>query len=84
MAANIYAYTANKNPYPEFVSLNRHDDGRVSLTVRAPAKRVNLNVRETQGLHDTAGATIEVPLTEGVLQELREALMADAKARHGS
>lgn len=35
---NIFAYTANTSPYPEYVSLNEMPDGRVALSVRAPAQ----------------------------------------------
>ena len=34
MRTNIYAYTEAHNPYPAFVSVNREDDGRVTMTVR--------------------------------------------------
>ena len=35
---NIFAYTANTSPYPEYISLNEMPDGRISLAVRAPAQ----------------------------------------------
>lgn len=82
MHSNIYAYTATQHPFPEYVSLNRESDGRITITVRGPAKRVQTHARETQGLHDTSGETVTASMTEKQLQELREALMADAKARH--
>jgi hypothetical protein len=33
---NIFAYTAPNPDYPEFVSVNRHDDGKITIAVRGP------------------------------------------------
>jgi hypothetical protein len=35
---NIYAYTAPSSNYPPYISINRTDNGGVSITVRSPAK----------------------------------------------
>lgn len=74
MPKNIYAYTANTSPYPEFISLNRVAPGEIVLTVREAAK---------PGPHSDkdCGATVEVRLPEvelrkmlsGISQELSEA-----------
>lgn len=35
---NIYAYTANTHPFPEYISLNRTPDGKIALSVRGHAR----------------------------------------------
>jgi hypothetical protein len=39
MQTNIFAYTAPGGSYPDYLSINRQDDGRVTITVRSPAKQ---------------------------------------------
>jgi hypothetical protein len=34
MRTNLYAHTEAHHPYPAFVSVNREEDGRVTMTVR--------------------------------------------------
>ena len=67
---NIYAYTPNTNPYPEFVSLNRKDNGSVTLTVREGARRGQFSDKD-------CGNVVEVILPEEELSRLREALQVD-------
>jgi hypothetical protein len=67
MQTNIYAYTANTNPYPEFVSLNRQADGKITLTVREPAKPGPYSDKDS-------GSDVTVPLPRGELLKLFEAL----------
>lgn len=66
MQRNIYAYTKNSHPYPEFVSLNS-EGGKITLTVREPAK---------PGPHSDqdCGSTVQVVLPHGELHRLFEAL----------
>ena len=64
---NIYAYTPNTNPYPEYVSLNRKDDGTITLTVREPAKPGQYSDKD-------CGATVAVPIPRAELLRLFEAL----------
>lgn len=37
MQKNLFAYTANTHPYPEFLSINE-DGGKITVTVRGPAR----------------------------------------------
>ena len=69
MPRNLYAYTKNSNPYPEFVSLNS-DDGKVTLTVREAAKPGQFSDQD-------CGATVAVELPRGELFKLFEALRAE-------
>lgn len=70
MPRNIYAYTANVLPYPEFVSLNQLDNGEFRLTVREPAK-------PGQFSNEDCGATVELQLPSTELLLLFEALRAE-------
>lgn len=36
MRTNLFAWTDPDPSYPQFVSLNREEDGRTTLTVRSP------------------------------------------------
>jgi len=38
MSKNIFAYTSPESSYPEFVSINKEEDGTVMITVRSPKK----------------------------------------------
>lgn len=67
MQKNIYAYTANTHPYPEFVSLNKEPSGKIVLTVREPAKPGQFSDKDS-------GATVAVTLPHGELLRLFEAL----------
>lgn len=67
MQRNLYAYTANSHPYPEFVSLNRKSDGSTTLTVREPAKPGQFSDQD-------CGATVEVAMPHRELLRLYEAL----------
>jgi hypothetical protein len=67
MQRNIYAYTANVHPYPEFVSLNVIGNGEIRLTVREPAK-------PGQFSDEDCGTTVSVPLPHTELLRLFEAL----------
>lgn len=67
---NIYAYTANTNPHPEYVSLNKMPDGKISLAVRAPACPGQFS-NSDEGPY----AGIELPRSE--LLKLCEALKAE-------
>lgn len=70
MQKNLFAYTANTAPYPEFVSLNMVDGGRIVLTVREPAK---------PGPHSDkdGGTTVNVELPRRALLDLFEALRGE-------
>ena len=63
---NIYGYTANSSPYPEFVSLNSKS-GVITLTVREPAKPGPYSDKD-------CGSTVEIVLPHGELHRLYEAL----------
>jgi len=52
---NIAAYTAPGTTYPEYVSVNKEEDGRVSVTVRGPA------VETDGGLVEGKQATMHFP-----------------------
>lgn len=67
---NIYAYTANANPYPEFVSLNKQSDGTITLMVREPAKPGPYSDKD-------CGADVTVKLSRDELLKLYEALKAE-------
>lgn len=64
---NLFAYTANTRPYPEFASLNKHTDGSVRLTVRSPAGPGQFSDKDS-------GATAEIVLPRDKLLALFEAL----------
>lgn len=66
---NLYAYTMNSHPYPEFVSLNS-DGGKIVLTVREPAKPGPYSDKD-------CGSTVQVVLPHGELHRLMEALQAE-------
>ncbi len=66
MQRNIYAYTKNSAPYPEFVSLNS-DGGVTTLTVREPAKKGPHSAQD-------CGSTVQIILPHGELHRLFEAL----------
>lgn len=74
MQRNLYAYTANTAPYPEFVSLNS-EDGVITLTVREPAK---------PGPHSDkdCGSTIKVTIPYGELSKLFDALCDELGVHH--
>lgn len=36
MYTNIFAYTAPGSNYPEFLSINKQDDGTITIDVRSP------------------------------------------------
>lgn len=62
MFRNVFAYTADGADSPEFLSVNRHDDGRLVFTVRSPGE---------------GGATAEMTLPEGEIAGLANALHLD-------
>lgn len=64
MQKNLYAYTPAK-PMPEYVSINRQDDGTLTLDVRGPAKG------------DAFGETIRIDLPHAELRRLFDALRDD-------
>ena len=39
MQKNIFSYTASSGTYPEYLSINELDDGRITVTLRNPASR---------------------------------------------
>jgi len=61
MARNIYAYTA-PGLEPEFISINREDDGRITIHVRGPAKAGG-------GRADQAQMTLPVEQLASLYQE---------------
>lgn len=67
MQKNIYAYTANTHPYPEFVSLNKKDDGTIALHVRGPARPGQFSDKD-----ECPNSVIELP--RGELLKLFDAL----------
>ncbi len=38
MDKNLFAYTANSHPYPEFISINEESGAKITVTVRGPAR----------------------------------------------
>lgn len=38
MRRNLFAYTVPGSNYPEYISINKEDDGLVSVTVRSAVK----------------------------------------------
>lgn len=61
MSNNLYAYTEppSSEYYPGFVSLNRQDDGNITLTVRSPGHDGNKSgtiVLSDEVLHQFADA----------------------------
>jgi len=40
MTKNLFAYTAPGTDFPEFLSINRQADGRITVTVRGPSRHV--------------------------------------------
>jgi hypothetical protein len=66
MQTNIFAYTANTSPYPEFVSLNQRE-GKIVLTIREPAKPGPYSDKD-------CGASVEITLPHRELLKLFEAL----------
>ena len=38
MLKNLYAYTANAHPYPEYLSINAEPDGTIRVHVRGGAR----------------------------------------------
>lgn len=40
MRRNLYAFTGN-GPYPPYISINKEEDGRISLTARGEAKLIH-------------------------------------------
>lgn len=67
MQRNIYAYTANTHPYPEFVSLNKDDAGTITLHVRGPARPGQFSDKD-----EGPNSTVELP--RGELLKLFESL----------
>lgn len=66
MQRNIFGYTANTNPYPEYMSLNERD-GKIVLTVREPAKPGQYSDKDS-------GATVEIELPPEQFDSLVTAL----------
>lgn len=74
---NIFAYTALSHHYPEYLSVNRADDGTVSITARGPVKPEG----ETEFPYDMPGDTVTLVLPEAHVQALLDALCADFRRR---
>ena len=62
MQRNVFAYTADGADYPEFISVNRQDDGRLIITVRSAGPD---------------GETAEMALPDDQLVDLGQALIED-------
>lgn len=62
MRTNLFAYTATKPSYPEYVSLNRERSGDIVLQVRGEANE------------GQCGDTVAVALPRAALLQLYEAL----------
>jgi len=71
MPKNIFAYTAPGADYPEFLSINREDDGRVTVTVRGPSQRVETTEGNWQ---ISMSPTITMTLPEAELNKLMDAI----------
>jgi hypothetical protein len=66
MRRNLFAYTATGINYPEYVSVNREDNGTVSITVRNKAKE-----------DGSCGDTASVELEASEVSDLFHALQGD-------
>lgn len=75
---NIFAYTAPDASYPEFFSLNT-EDGKVEVTLRAPAGKVISGDIMQMGFEEEVpapGATVSMTLPPAAVAELSLALLA--------
>ena len=61
--ANLFAYTSFDPYYPEYISVNREDNGKVSITVRGKVKE-----------NGSCGETVSIELDESQVSELRSGL----------
>lgn len=82
----LFAYTAPGADYPEYVSINREDDGRVTITVRGPKRPpFNPNEAEYEGQNkhpfEMSGHGAAMTLPDEEAKELVRALAADALAK---
>lgn len=72
---NVFAYTANTPSYPEYVSVNRTHDGRLTISVRSPLIKDGL-ANDKGETFDTAGVTAEMTLPHDQLSHLIDGLKA--------
>lgn len=68
---NIFAYTPNTHPYPEFVSINQQDNGEITLTVREAAKPGEFSDKD-------CGLTVMVKLPLEQIEEMATSLRISA------
>lgn len=74
MTKNLYAFTATNSIYPEFISINKKEDGKVYISVRSPKKFDSEKGYEVQG--DIA----EIELPQAEINKMIEALNNDYPA----
>ena len=71
MQKNIFAHTAPGADYPEFVSINEQDDGRITVCVRGPKKMHAGAARAFEG----PGETVDMTLPREKIAELIQSLL---------
>lgn len=74
MHKNLFAYTAPGATYPEFVSVNEHQDGRVTIDVRSPP---TFDVMQSDNPPlAVCGPTSQMTLPRDRVQELVQGLLS--------
>jgi hypothetical protein len=66
MHTNLFAYTAPGADYPEYISINREDDGRITITVRGPKRKPGELGNEHSFDMPGLGGTMTIPADEFV------------------
>ena len=72
MQKNIFAHTAPGASYPEFLSINEQDDGRITVCVRGPKKMHTGAAADYEG----PGETVDMTLPRDKVAELIQSLLA--------
>jgi hypothetical protein len=65
---NVFAYTAEGALYPEYISVDRREDGNITVTVRGP------KVRQVGDKYFVPGQTVAMTLPPEWLRDLTKAL----------
>lgn len=72
---NVFAYTENIPTYPEYLSINRQEDGRLTISVRGPL--IKNGIANDKGeTFDTSGVTAEMTLPQDQVNKLIDMLQA--------
>ena len=64
MSENLAAFTPVEHPYPPYISINREDDGNISITVRSSRK-----LHPVTGFYEE-GNTSSISMHESDLKKL--------------